>query len=60
MGALDFAGGAVVHVNAGAAGLACACYLGRRTGYGREPFQPYNLGLDHAGLQPAVDWLVWF
>lgn len=38
MGALDFAGGSVVHVNAGVAGLVCAWYLGRRSGYGREPF----------------------
>ncbi len=44
MGALDFAGGTVVHVNAGAAGLACACYLGKRDGYGKEAFQPYDLG----------------
>ncbi len=40
MGALDFAGGAVVHINAGAAALVCAWFLGRRTGYGREPFEP--------------------
>lgn len=58
MGALDFAGGAVVHVNAGAAGLACACYLGRRTGYGREPFQPYNLGW--AMLGSSLLWIGWF
>lgn len=58
MGALDFAGGAVVHVNAGAAGLACACYLGRRTGYGREPFQPYNLGWTMLGS--SLLWVGWF
>lgn len=58
MGALDFAGGAVVHVNAGAAGLACACYLGRRTGYGREPFQPYNLGWTMLGS--SLLWIGWF
>lgn len=57
MGALDFAGGAVVHVNAGAAGLACACYLGRRTGYGREPFQPYNLGWTMLGS--SLLWIGW-
>ncbi len=58
MGALDFAGGAVVHVNAGAAGLACACYLGRRTGYGREPLQPYNLGWTMLGS--SLLWIGWF
>ena len=58
MGALDFAGGAVVHVNAGAAGLACACYLGKRTGYGREPFQPYNLGWTMLGA--SLLWVGWF
>lgn len=58
MGALDFAGGAVVHMNAGAAGLACACYLGRRTGYGREPFQPYNLGWTMLGS--SLLWIGWF
>jgi len=58
MGALDFAGGAVVHVNAGAAGLACACYLGKRTGYGREAFQPYNLGWTMLGA--CLLWVGWF
>ena len=58
MGALDFAGGAVVHVNAGAAGLACACYLGKRAGYGREPFQPYNLGWTMLGS--SLLWVGWF
>lgn len=58
MGALDFAGGAVVHVNAGAAGLACACYLGKRSGYGREPFQPYNLGWTMLGA--SLLWVGWF
>lgn len=58
MGALDFAGGAVVHVNAGAAGLACACYLGKRVGYGREPFQPYNLGWTMLGA--CLLWVGWF
>ncbi len=58
MGALDFAGGAVVHVNAGAAGLACAWYLGPRRGYGREAFEPYNLGFTMAGA--ALLWVGWF
>ena len=58
MGALDFAGGSVVHVNAGVAGLVCAWALGRRTGYGREPFEPYNLGLTMAGA--GMLWVGWF
>ena len=58
MGALDFAGGAVVHVNAGAAGLACACYLGKRAGYGKEAFQPYNLGWTMLGA--CLLWVGWF
>lgn len=58
MGALDFAGGAVVHVNAGAAGLACAWFLGPRRGYGREAFEPYNLGLTMTGA--ALLWIGWF
>ena len=58
MGALDFAGGSVVHVNAGVAGLVCAWFLGRRTGYGREPFEPYNLGLTMAGA--GMLWVGWF
>lgn len=58
MGALDFAGGSVVHVNAGVAGLVCAWFLGRRTGYGREAFEPYNLGLTMAGA--GLLWVGWF
>ncbi|MFT4241895.1 MAG: ammonium transporter [Acidovorax sp.] len=58
MGALDFAGGSVVHVNAGVAGLACAWFLGRRTGYGREAFEPYNLGFTMAGA--GLLWVGWF
>ena len=45
LGALDFAGGAVVHINAGAAALVVAYALGPRTGYGQEPFVPFNLCL---------------
>lgn len=43
MGALDFAGGTVVHINAGVAGLICAIVLGKRVGYGRDPITPHNL-----------------
>ena len=43
LGALDFAGGTVVHINAGVAGLVCALVLGKRVGYGRDPITPHNL-----------------
>ncbi|MGY0194729.1 ammonium transporter [Leptothrix sp. BB-4] len=57
MGALDFAGGTVVHVNAGVAGLVAAVILGRRLGYGEVPLMPANLGwtLTGAGLL----WVGW-
>lgn len=58
MGALDFAGGSVVHVNAGVAGLVCAWFLGRRSGYGREPFEPYSLALTMVGA--GMLWVGWF
>ena len=58
LGALDFAGGTVVHVNAGAAGLACAWYLGPRQGYGREAFEPYNLGWTMLGASLLL--IGWF
>jgi Amt family ammonium transporter len=58
MGALDFAGGTVVHINAGAAGLVCAFYLGKRHNYGREPFFPNNLGLTMIGA--SLLWVGWF
>ncbi|HEX7867450.1 MAG TPA: ammonium transporter [Variovorax sp.] len=58
MGALDFAGGSVVHVNAGIAGLVCAYALGPRKGYGREAFEPYNLALTMTGA--GLLWVGWF
>jgi ammonium transporter, Amt family len=58
MGALDFAGGSVVHINAGVSGLVCAYFLGTRRGYGREPFEPFNLGLTMAGA--GLLWVGWF
>lgn len=58
MGALDFAGGSVVHINAGVAGLVCAYFLGPRRGYGREPFEPYSLALTMAGA--SLLWVGWF
>ena len=58
MGVLDFAGGSVVHINAGISGLVCAYMLGARKGYGREPFEPFNLGLTMAGA--GLLWVGWF
>ncbi|MES2687180.1 MAG: ammonium transporter [Pseudomonadota bacterium] len=58
LGALDFAGGSVVHINAGVAGLVCAYVLGPRAGYGREAFTPFNLGLTMAGA--GMLWVGWF
>jgi Amt family ammonium transporter len=57
MGTLDFAGGTVVHINAGAAGLVAAYWLGPRRGYGRVPLMPSNLGLTMAGA--ALLWVGW-
>ncbi|WP_122467109.1 ammonium transporter [Brevundimonas lutea] len=56
-GVLDFAGGAVVHVNSGVAGLVCAVMLGRRTGFGRDNMAPHNLGLTLIGA--ALLWVGW-
>ena len=57
-GALDFAGGTVVHVNAGVAGLVGAYWVGRRTGYGREALKPHDLTLTFVGA--ALLWVGWF
>lgn len=57
-GILDFAGGTVVHINAGVAGLVCAYMLGKRRGYGREPFPPNNLIYTMIGA--ALLWVGWF
>ena len=57
-GVLDFAGGTVVHINAGAAGLVCAYMLGPRTGYGKVPFMPYNLVYTLTGA--SLLWIGWF
>ena len=57
-GVLDFAGGSVVHINAGISGLVCAHVLGPRTGYGRQAFEPFNLGLTMAGA--GLLWVGWF
>jgi len=57
-GVLDFAGGTVVHINAGIAGLVCALVLGKRVGYGREVMAPHNLVLTLIGA--ALLWVGWF
>lgn len=57
MGALDFAGGAVVHINAGAAALALVLILGPRKGYGEEPMPPHNLPLTILGT--GILWFGW-
>jgi Amt family ammonium transporter len=58
MGILDFAGGTVVHINAGIAGLVCALVLGKRVGYGTDNMAPYNLSL--AVIGASLLWVGWF
>jgi Amt family ammonium transporter len=58
LGAADFAGGNVVHINAGVAGLVCAYVLGKRLGYGQDNMAPFNLGL--AVIGAALLWVGWF
>jgi Amt family ammonium transporter len=57
-GVLDFAGGTVVHINSGVAGLMCALMLGKRRGYGSEPMAPHNLVLSVIGA--SLLWVGWF
>jgi Amt family ammonium transporter len=57
-GALDFAGGTVVHINAGVAGLVGAYMLGKRIGYGRESMAPHSLTLTMVGA--SMLWVGWF
>lgn len=57
-GALDFAGGTVVHINAGIAGLVGSIMLGRRLGYGKDNMSPHNLTLVMIGT--AMLWVGWF
>src|SRR5471032_3146994 len=57
-GILDFAGGTVVHINAGIAGLVCCLVLGKRVGYGREVMAPHNLVLSLIGA--SMLWVGWF
>ena len=58
LGVLDFAGGTVVHINAGVAGLVCALFLGKRIGYGTENMAPYNLV--YAVIGASLLWVGWF
>jgi ammonium transporter, Amt family len=58
LGALDFAGGTVVHINAGVAGLVAAYMLGKRIGFGREALTPHNLTMTMIGA--SLLWFGWF
>jgi Amt family ammonium transporter len=57
-GALDFAGGTVVHINAGVAGLTGAYMIGKRIGFGREAMKPHNLTMTMVGA--SLLWMGWF
>jgi ammonium transporter, Amt family len=57
-GALDFAGGTVVHINAGISGLVAAVIIGPRTGFGKEAMAPHNLALTMIGA--SLLWVGWF
>ncbi len=58
LGALDFAGGTVVHLSAGASALVCALVLGKRVGYPHERHQPHNLTMTLTGA--GILWFGWF
>ena len=55
---LDFAGGTVVHITSGVSALVCAIYLGKRTGYPKEPMPPHSLVLSFTGA--CLLWVGWF
>lgn len=57
-GAIDFAGGTVVHINAGIAGLVGAYFVGKRVGYGREAIKPHNVAYTMIGA--SLLWVGWF
>src|SRR5206468_43914 len=57
-GALDFAGGTVVHISSGTSALVCAIVIGKRLGFGSEPMPPHNLPLTVTGA--ALLWVGWF
>src|SRR5439155_1566538 len=58
IGALDFAGGTVVHISSGTSALVCAVVLGKRLGYGSEPMPPHNMPFVLTGA--ALLWVGWF
>jgi ammonium transporter, Amt family len=58
LGALDFAGGTVVHISSGISALACAIIIGRRLGYGADPMPPHNLPFTVIGA--SLLWVGWF
>ncbi len=58
IGSLDFAGGTVVHISAGASGLAAAMFLGKRKGYGKEKMKPHNVPMVVTGA--GLLWFGWF
>jgi Amt family ammonium transporter len=58
LGALDFAGGTVVHINAGVAAFVGAIVIGKRIGYGKEPMAPHNLPMTMIGA--SLLWVGWF
>ena len=58
LGALDFAGGTVVHISSGISALAAACLMGRRKGFGSESMAPHNLPMTITGA--AILWFGWF
>ncbi|MDX2117149.1 MAG: ammonium transporter [Planctomycetota bacterium] len=58
IGALDFAGGTVVHISSGISALVTAMYLGKRVGYGHEPMTPHNLPFTVIGA--GLLWVGWF
>ncbi len=57
-GALDFAGGTVVHISSGISALVCALLIGKRLGYGSEPMPPHNL--TYTAMGAAMLWVGWF
>jgi len=58
LGALDFAGGTVIHINSGAAALVAALVVGKRKGWGKESFHPHNLTMTILGA--GILWFGWF
>jgi ammonium transporter, Amt family len=58
LGALDFAGGTVVHITSGVSALVCAIVMGKRAGYGKEPMEPHNVTMTILGT--SLLWFGWF